>query len=228
MAAMDSVGPLSKRARILIVDDHPIVRQGLKRLLDRHSDLVVCAEASDGHEALEAIRASKPDAAVVDIMLADASGIELIKSIKARHPDVAILVLSYHDEAIYAERALRAGAAGYIMKNESTDELVNALRRVLSGAVYLSEGMASRMLTQLVGSASPAAGPPVERLTDRELEVFVMIGRGKGTREIADALHLSVKTIESHRAHIKEKLNLETGSELLCYAITWLANEGKS
>jgi len=227
MAAMDSVGPLSERARILIVDDHPIVRQGLKRLIDQHADLVVCAEASDGHEALEAIRASKPDAAIVDIMLAEASGIELIKDIKARYPDVAILVLSYHDEVIYAERALRAGAAGYIMKDESAEELVNALCRVLSGAVYLSEGMASRMLTQLVGGASPAAGSPVERLTDRELEVFEMIGRGKSTREIAEALHLSVKTIESHRAHIKEKLGLETGTELVRYAVTWLANEGK-
>jgi len=227
MAAMDSVGPLSERARILIVDDHPIVRQGLKRLIDQHADLVVCAEAGDGHEALEAIRASKPDAAIVDIMLAEASGIELIKDIKARYPDVAILVLSYHDEVIYAERALRAGAAGYIMKDESAEELVNALCRVLSGAVYLSEGMASRMLTQLVGGASPAAGSPVERLTDRELEVFEMIGRGKSTREIAEALHLSVKTIESHRAHIKEKLGLETGTELVRYAVTWLANEGK-
>jgi len=227
MAAMDSVGPLSERARILIVDDHPIVRQGLKRLIDQHADLVVCAEAGDGHEALDAIRASKPDAAIVDIMLAEASGIELIKDIKARYPDVAILVLSYHDEVIYAERALRAGAAGYIMKDESAEELVNALCRVLSGAVYLSEGMASRMLTQLVGGASPAAGSPVERLTDRELEVFEMIGRGKSTREIAEALHLSVKTIESHRAHIKEKLGLETGTELVRYAVTWLANEGK-
>jgi len=228
MAAMDSVGPLSKQARILVVDDHPIVRQGLKRLIDQHAGLVVCAEACDDNEALEAIRASKPDAAIVDIMLADASGIELIKSIKARYPDIAILVLSYHDEAIYAARALRAGASGYIMKNESAEELVNALHRVLSGAVYLSEGMASRMLTQLVGGAPPAAGSPVESLTDRELEVFEMIGRGKGTREIAEALHLSVKTIESHRAHIKEKLGLETATELLRYAIIWLASEGKS
>lgn len=228
MGSMDSAGSASERARILIVDDHPVVRQGLRWMINREADLVVCAEAGDDHEALEAIRASRPAAAIVDLVLGDASGIELIKDIKARHPCVAVLVVSMHDEALYAERALRAGASGYIMKHEATEELLRALRRVLSGTLYLSDGMTSRMLSRFAVGAPLEAGSPVERLSDRELEVFELIARGRSTRDIAHALHLSVKTIETHRAHIKEKLSLESGAELLRYAAIWQGSEGRS
>ena len=228
MGSQASTGSPAERARILIVDDHPIVRQGLKQLIDQQADLVVCAEAGGVREALGAIAASKPDAAVVDLVLGDASGIELIKDIKARHPDVAILALSVHDEALYAERTLRAGAHGYIMKEGTTGELVTALRRVLAGTVYLSEKMTSAMVRQLVAGARPALAYSIDRLTDRELEVFELIGRGKSTREIAEALHLSPKTIETHCAHIKEKLGLKNHLDLVRRAVDWQANESKS
>jgi DNA-binding NarL/FixJ family response regulator len=210
------------------VDDHPIVRQGLRQLIGQQPDLVVCADASDSREALEAIRASPPDAAIIDLTLEDDSGLGLIKDIKARHPDVAILVLSMHDEVLFAERALRAGASGYIMKQETLEETVKALRRVLAGSHYVSDKMTSRLLQRCVGGLSLPTASLVECLTDRELEVFELMGRGKSTREIAKGLHLSRKTIETHQAHIKEKLGLENHIDLLRRAVSWQANEGRS
>ena len=227
MASLESAGSPARRARILIVDDHPIVRQGLRELIDQQPDLEVRAEAGSVREALGAIAASKPDAAIVDLVLGDSSGLELIKDIKARWPDVAVLALSVQDEELYAERALRAGARGYIMKEETTEEVVDALRRVLAGTLYLSEKMTSVMVRQAVTGARLASACRVDRLSDRELEVFGLIGSGKSTREIAAALHLSPKTIETHRHHIKDKLGLASGLELLRYAIEWAAHEGR-
>ena len=210
---------------VLIVDDHPIVRQGLTQLIDQEDDLHVCGQAEDAHEAMRAIRELSPDMVVVDISLKDTSGIELIKDIKVRCPDLPVLTLSMHDEGVYAERAMRAGARGYIMKQEATERVVTAIRRVLSGDVYVSEGMAAKMVSKLVAGPAQTGGSPVDRLSDRELEVFRLIGTGYGTREMAEKLHLSIKTIETYRAHIKDKLDLVDANELLRTAITWVNAE---
>ena len=207
---------------ILIVDDHPIVRQGLAQLIDQEHDLHVCGQAEDAHSAMKAIRELNPDLAVVDISLKDTSGIELIKDVRVQHPDLPVLTLSMHDEGIYAERALRAGARGYVMKQEATERVVTAIRRVLAGEIYVSEGMAAKMVSKLVAGPAQTGGSPVDRLSDRELEVFRFIGTGFGTREMAEKLHLSVKTIETYRAHIKEKLDLIDANELLRTAINWV------
>jgi len=211
-----------ERHHILIVDDHPIVRQGLAQLIDQESDLSVCGQAEDAHEAMRAIEELHPDLVVADIALKETSGMELIKDIKARHPNVAVLTLSMHDEAVYAERALRAGAKGYIMKQEATEKVVTAIHRVLAGEVYISEEMAGKMVSRMVGRSPEAGASPVERLSDRELEVFRLIGEGYGTREMAERLRLSIKTIETYRAHIKDKLGLEDANELLRSAIQWV------
>ena len=210
---------------VLIVDDHPIVRQGLAQLIDQEDDLHVCGQAEDAHEAMRAIRELSPDMVVVDISLKDTSGIELIKDIKVRCPDLPVLTLSMHDEGVYAERAMRAGARGYIMKQEATERVVTAIRRVLSGDVYVSEGMAAKMVSKLVAGPAQTGGSPVDRLSDRELEVFRLIGTGYGTREMAEKLHLSIKTIETYRAHIRDKLDLVDANELLRTAITWVNAE---
>ncbi len=207
---------------VLIVDDHPIVRQGLAQLIDQEEDLQVCGQAEDAHEAMQAIRTLKPDMVVVDISLRDTSGMELIKDLKVQYPDLPVLTLSMHDEAVYGERALRAGAKGYIMKQEATEKVVTAIRRVLAGELYVSDDMAAKMVSKLVGGGSRKTGSPVECLSDRELEVFRLIGEGYGTREMAEKLHLSIKTIETYRAHIKDKLGLEDANELLRCAIQWV------
>ncbi len=211
-----------QKARVLVVDDHPVVRQGLRLLIDHESDLEVCAEAETVADALEAITKHKPDVAVVDLSLRGTSGLELIKDIRVRHADLPVLVLSMSDESVYAERVLRAGASGYLMKEAATDEVLTALRRVLDGGIYLSDAMASRLLAQLVRGVPADGGSPVDRLSDRELEVFGLIGRGLGTGEIARRLHLSPKTIETYRAHIKQKLNLADATELLQHAIYYV------
>lgn len=212
--------------RILIVDDHPLLRQGIAQLINHEKDMMVCGEAENSHKALDAITETKPDVAIVDISLGGSSGIELLKNIKVRFPKLLVLILSMHDESVYAQRALRAGAAGYIMKQEATERVLTAVRKVLSGEVYLSEKLGTRMLNQLVGGRSATlSGSPIEELSDRELEVFGLIGQGHGTRPIAEKLHLSVKTIESHRAHIKEKLNLKNATELVHHAIQWAQSE---
>jgi len=202
------------------VDDHPIMRQGLTSLLNQEDDLEVCGEAEDAGGALERIAETRPDLAVVDISLKDSNGIELIKDIKVRWPKLPVLVLSMHDETFYAERVLRAGAMGYITKAEVSNVIVKGIRKVLDGEVYVSEALASKMLSRVVGGAQ-AASSPISKLSDREFEVFELIGQGLQTKEIAQRLHLSVKTIDSHRDHIKGKLEIDNATDLLKYAIQW-------
>jgi DNA-binding NarL/FixJ family response regulator len=214
-----------KRHRVFVVDDHPIVREGLALLIDQEPDLVVCGAAEEAESALTAIAASRPDILVLDISLRGRDGIELLKTIRSTDPDLPILVLSMHDEAMYAERALRAGANGYIMKQEATENVLVALRRLLRQEMYLSERIANRMLRQLVTHGRDPVGAPIARLSDRELEVFRLIGGGLGTRQIADELRLSVKTVESYQAHIKEKLGLASSRDLVQRAIEWRMRE---
>ncbi|AQT69435.1 Nitrogen regulation protein C [Anaerohalosphaera lusitana] len=214
-----------KKARILLVDDHPIVRQGLSELINHEDDMVVCGHAEESYEAMSFIRNETLDMVIVDISLRETSGMELIKDIRAQRPHMPILTLSMHDESLYAERALRAGANGYVMKQEATDVLVGAIRKVMDGELHLSDNMAARMVRKLVGGKMKVESSPIDRLSDRELEVFRLTGQGLGTRHIAERLHLSIKTIETYRAHIKEKLSLGDAAELLQYAIQWVNSE---
>jgi DNA-binding NarL/FixJ family response regulator len=209
------------KSRVLLVDDHPIVRQGVAAMLNQQPDISVCGTAEDPHQALETVAKLKPDLVIVDLSLKKGSGIDLLKDLKVRYPKLLTLVLSMHDESLYALRVLRAGASGYIMKQAATENVLVAVRRVLAGEVYLSEEMGKRMMEQIAGKPAKRSGSPIEDLSDRELQVFNMIGQGRGTRQIAEELHLSVKTIESHRARIKDKLNLQTGAELVQHAIQW-------
>ncbi len=213
------------RKKVLIVEDHPIMRSGLAQLIGHEPDLMVCGEAEDAHEALAAIEKLEPDIAVVDISLKNSSGIDLIKDIKIRWPKLAVLVLSMHEESFYAERALRAGAMGYVAKAEVSTKVVDGIRQVLSGGVYVSEKITSKMLRKLVGGSKDLDVSPIDRLSDREFEVFELIGQGLQTRQIADKLHLSVKTIDAHRDHIKRKLKLDSATELLKYAVQWVQLE---
>ncbi len=212
----------NRKTKILIVDDHPIMRRGLTELIDLEKDLVVCGEAESVQTALELIKLHQPHVALVDLSLKNESGLELIKDIKARFPKVLMLVLSMHDEAFYAERVLRAGAKGYIMKQQATDQVLVAIRRILGGEVYLSDAISSKILRNFTGEKNEKTGSPVDQLSDRELEVFRMIGTGLGTRQIADRLSRSVKTVETYREHIKLKLDLKDSSELVQNAIQWL------
>jgi DNA-binding NarL/FixJ family response regulator len=216
------------RRKILVVDDHPIVRDGLADLINKEKDIVVCGWAEDIPQTIKAIKNLNPDAVTVDISLRDASGLELIKDIKTRFPSLPILALSMHEESFYAERAIRAGARGYITKQEATKKVIMAIRQVLDGRLYLSEKMKEKVLSSLLGdNGSGADASPIDRLTDRELDVFSLLGQGRGTRQIAEQLCLSVKTIETYRARIKEKLNLSSSSELLLYAIQWANRQSK-
>lgn len=224
MAAERKLSVKSKRT-VFVIDDHPIVREGLTQLINREPDLTVCGTAEDIYEALKAMQTLKPDIALADISLKGADGIELIKNLKIRMPALPVLVLSIHDESIYAPRALRAGARGFIMKQEATENVLLALRRVLSGEIYLSKRMANKMLQQFVGAPGTAQKFSIDRLSDRELEVFRLIGQGHGTRRIAEELRLSIKTVESYREHIKEKMTLSDASELVQHAIQWLQRE---
>jgi DNA-binding NarL/FixJ family response regulator len=208
--------------RVLIVDDHPMMRTGLAQLIDNEADLKVGAEADNAGEAINAVAKQKFDLALVDISLPDKNGLELIKDLRTLKPDLPILVVSMHDEMIYAERALRAGARGYIMKQEGGQKLLQAIRQVLAGKVFVSEKMSARILENFSGGRVEQSSSPVRRLSDREFEVFQLIGQGIGTRAIAGRLRLSVKTVEVHRANIKEKLNLGTATELVRYAVRWL------
>ncbi len=214
---------MTKAARVLIVDDHPIVRQGLTQLIERVDDLEVCGEAHDAASAAEAIDALEPDVAIVDLMLEGSSGVALIKELKRRRPDTPLLVLSMHDEAVYAERALKAGAHGYIMKEAATSQMLTALRRVLAGEVYVSERMGARILRRMVGGS---ASDGIEQLSDRELEVFQWLGRGLSVNEIAERLKVSPKTVESFRAHIKDKLDLANSAEVVRVAVRWFEERG--
>jgi DNA-binding NarL/FixJ family response regulator len=218
-------GSSAKKKMVFVVDDHPIVRQGLTLLINQESDLTVCGEAEEMYSALSAILAVRPDILIVDISLNGPDGLELLKNIRINSPRLPVLILSMHDESIYAERALRAGANGYIMKQEATEKVLVALRRILSGEIYVSEKIANSMLQHYVRGANPSVHSSVSELTDRELEVFRLIGEGHGTRQIAEALHLSVKTVESYQAHIKEKLSLRSARELVQHAIEWSVRE---
>jgi DNA-binding NarL/FixJ family response regulator len=204
--------------RVLIIDDHPIVRQGLRRLLEEERDLVVCGEAASAGEAKAAIRDLKPDVIIVDITLRDGDGIELVKDSHARNPMLPILVLSMHDEMLYAERLLAAGATGYIMKQADAAQFLTALRRVLDRHIYVSEAVNNSIIKKFTSGGIHSADP-LDRLSDREVQILQMIGRGLTTRQVALDLNLSVKTIESHRQHIKRKLNLASGAQLLQYAM---------
>ncbi|MCX5788988.1 MAG: response regulator transcription factor [Elusimicrobia bacterium] len=215
-----------KKSRVLVVDDHPVVREGLQTLIDQESDFQVCAVAATSREAMTKVESAKPDLAIVDFTLNDdEDGIGLIKALRAKHPDLPILVLSIHDETIYAERALRAGANGYLMKDEPTSKVVDALRKVLKGDISVSDKMAGRLLQRMAGQGKAATGNPVEQLSDRELQVFRWIARGFGTRQIAGKLGLSIKTIETYRENIKRKLDLHSGVELVRHAVLWSTGE---
>jgi DNA-binding NarL/FixJ family response regulator len=201
--------------RIMLVDDHPVIRNGLAQLIDQEPDLKVCGQFDDSARAMEAIAALQPNLAIVDLSLKESSGLDLVKHIKFAHPNVAILVLSMHDESLYAERVLHAGASGYVMKHEATDLVLSAIRKVLNGGIHLSEGLSSKFTQRLATGKAAASGSVMDRLSDRELEIFRLIGEGRGTRQIAEQLRLSVKTVESHRAHLKEKLNLKDSTALV-------------
>ncbi|HEX3799952.1 MAG TPA: response regulator transcription factor [Verrucomicrobiae bacterium] len=209
------------KTKIILVDDHPLVREWLTNLIHQQPDLVVCGEVETASVALTSIAASKPDVAIVDISLKDSSGIELIKNIKASHPGVAVIVLSMHDERLYAERALRAGARGYIMKRETTKNVIAAIRRVLEGKLYVSEKLAALLAEKFVDGPALDVRSPIEQLSDRELEVFQMLGEGYETRQVAEAMHVSMKTVQAYCARIKEKLKLANATELLREAIRW-------
>jgi DNA-binding NarL/FixJ family response regulator len=216
-----------KKTWVLIVDDHPAVREALAFRIGRQSDMKVCGEAADMSEALKLIADTEPDVAVVDISLRNGNGIDLIKRIRDRNDRVRILVWSMHSESLYAERALRAGALGYINKDQATDRIVEAIRRVLAGKVWLSEGMTERILQRTIGAGTEeVARSPVDALADRELEVFRLIGQGMKTAEIAKQLHLSVKTVETYRDRIRQKLDLSDGTKLAHYATQWVAENG--
>ena len=222
MAVRDKSEPkpiATGKRRVFVVDDHPIVRQGLAQLISSEADLVVCGQGEDAYQSLRAIKEAKPDLALVDVSLKDSDGIELLKELRSAVPELPVLILSMHDESLYAERALRAGARGYIMKQEAPQTLLSAIRKVLSGDVYVSEKMSATLLQRIVGGRKAGGDLPMDRLTDRELEIFRMIGAGQSVKEIADKLCLSVKTVEAHREHIKEKLKLKSSAELLRFAI---------
>lgn len=210
---------------VLVIDDHPLLRQGLALLINQQQDLRVCGEAEEAQTAMQAIAELRPDIIILDISLSGPDGLELLKSIRASDPDLPALVLSMHDEAIYAERALRARANGYIMKQEATEKVLVAVRRILSGEIYLSERMSNKMLQHYRSGAPTMIQSRIASLSDRELEVFRLIGEGRATREIADELRLSVKTVETYQAHLKEKLALRSGRELIQHAIQWKINE---
>jgi DNA-binding NarL/FixJ family response regulator len=213
------------KTKVFLVDDHPLVRTGIAQLINKEPDMIVCGEAEDAPDALKGISVSKPDLVTVDISLRGYNGIELIKNIKSLHPELPILVLSMHEEGVYAQRALRAGALAYVMKQEAPDKVLLAIRRILNGDIYVSEKVGVQMLHQIVNGGSNPHGSPVDRLSDRELEVTQLIGEGRTTREIASYLNVSVKTIESHRANIKEKLGLKNGPELIKFCVQWVEQQ---
>jgi DNA-binding NarL/FixJ family response regulator len=211
----------SKATRILLVDDHPVVRDGLAEAINNEPDLIVCATAEERQDALLAIERTKPNLAVIDLMLKSSSGLELIKDVHARWPELLILVVSMHDETLYAERVLRAGARGYITKQQATRDILQAIRKVLGGGIYLSEKTASNVLSRLTARPQAVSDSIEHLLADRELQVFEMTGRGLSTREIAEHLRIDMKTVDTYRTRIKEKLKLESSSELLQLAIRW-------
>jgi DNA-binding NarL/FixJ family response regulator len=208
-----------------VVDDHPLLRQGLAMMINREPDLMVCGEAEEAPAAMRAIAANRPDILIADISLNGPDGLDLLKNLRTLYPDLPVLILSMHDESIYAERALRARANGYIMKQEATEKVLVAVRRILDGEIYLSSRMSNKLLQHYMSGQTAETDSRLASLSDRELEVFRLIGEGLGTRQIAEVLHLSMKTVESYQAHLKEKLSLRTGRELMQHAIQWKLNE---
>jgi DNA-binding NarL/FixJ family response regulator len=214
-------GTEARKHRVFIVDDHPLVREGLTNLINGQNDLIVCGEAKGSAEAMEGIENEQPDAAVIDISLTNESGLELIKNLVRQFPQVAVIVLSMHDETLYAERALRAGARGYVMKHETSKNVLASIRRVLAGGVYVSERIVNKMALRLTSPRRAATRSPVERLSDRELEIFQLLGQGRSPSEIAGDLNLSLKTVQAYCARAKEKFGVTSLTELLRAAIQW-------
>lgn len=210
--------------RILLVDDHPIVRQGLAALIAQEPDLTICGEADDPDQGLDLVEQLRPDVVVSDLSFGGLSGIEFIKDLKARYPRLPVLILSMHEEVHYADRALRAGAMGYIMKQAGGSRVIEAIRQVLSGQIYLSPEVTTQLVRTAIEGPHEATASPIDQFSDRELEVFALIGQGLSTRQIAKKLHLSTKTIDSHRSKIKSKLNLKNSTELVHHAIRWFSN----
>ena len=221
-----SSAPLARKKGILLVDDHSFMRAGLAQLIDRQPDMQVCGEAGDPAEAIQQLAKTKPDLVLTDLTMPGRSGLEFIKDLRAANETTPVLVISMHDEAVYAERVLRAGARGYIMKGAGGESLLIALRQVLRGEVYVSPQMSARILGNLSGSKPRGSSSPIEKLTDREFEIFQLIGQGKSTRDIAEQLHLSPKTVDVHRTHLKEKLELKDATSLIRHAVRWVETQG--
>jgi DNA-binding NarL/FixJ family response regulator len=221
------VGTGRPRRTILIVDDHPIFREGLTQSINREQGLIVCGEAENASAALEAVQAFRPDLVIVDITLPGKSGLELIKDLRALFPTLAILAVSMHDESLYASRILRAGARGYVMKQESPRTLLQAIRHVLDGGIYVSERMSAQILESYSGQRTRKDASPIEQLTDREFEIFHLVGQGRNNQEIAQQLHLSLKTIAVHQANLRHKLNLASSSDLIRFALRWQTAQGQ-
>lgn len=227
--AKSTNGPASRKKKVALIDDHPLIRQGVRLLISAESDMEVCGEAGTANEALELFEKTNPDVAVVDLTLKESSGLELIKDAHIRCPKMRILVLSMRDEGFYAERVLRAGARGYITKEEGPKKVLEGIRRVLSDEICISDRVASRLMSKIIqGPRGAAQGLAVDTLTDRELEIFELVGNGLPTREISKRLHISTKTVDSHREHIKGKLKLESAAELLKHAIQWVQCQKKA
>jgi DNA-binding NarL/FixJ family response regulator len=217
--------PGPARKKILLVDDHPFMRAGLAGLIDRQPDITVCGEAGSPLEAFQAMEKTKPDLVLTDLTMPGRSGLEFIKDLRAAEADIAILVVSMHDEIVHAERALRAGARGYIMKEAGGENLLTAIRQVLRGEVYVSPRMSARILEGLSGAKPRGSSSPIEKLSDREFEIFQLIGQGKSTRDIAAQLHLSPKTVDVHRANIKDKLGVDDATGLIRFAVRWVETQ---
>ncbi|MGA2189683.1 MAG: response regulator transcription factor [Steroidobacteraceae bacterium] len=214
-----------RAARVLLIDNHPIVREGLRRIIENEDDLLVCGEADTVRDARSAIAASRPDVIVADITLKQGDGIDLVRDVRAHYPNLPILVLSVYDEAVYAERMLSVGASGYLTKQATSEQILLSLRRVIDGGVYVSEAVGYNMIRRLYAGRRPVPANPIDRLSNRELQILHLVGRGLSSREAASSLNLSIKTVESHRQRIKGKLNLRSGTQLVQYAINWFVAE---
>jgi DNA-binding NarL/FixJ family response regulator len=214
-----------QRHRVFLLDDHPMTRYGMARLIEQEADLVVCGEAESARTALDAVNALKPEVVLVDLTMPGGEGIEFIKDLRAMHPEVAVLVVSMHDEEVYAQRALRAGSRGYIMKSEGGEQLIQAIHQVLQGKIYLSEKMAGKVLEVFSGQRQRSETSTLDKLSDREFEVFRLLGQGLTTREISQRLRLGTKTVDTHRLHLRQKLGFKTGAALIKYAIQWAGTQ---
>jgi DNA-binding NarL/FixJ family response regulator len=216
-----------KKTQVFIVDDHPVIRDGLFTIINHEQDMIVCGEAEDAHNALKAVTELKPDIVIADMSLKNSDGLELTKNIKARYPRLPVIIFSVHDEFIYAERALLAGAKGYLMKDSLSENIVKGIRTVLKGEIFVSDAISNKFLHKIASDKAGKAKTPIESLSDRELEIFRLIGEGYKASQIAKQLYLSAKTVETYRARIKEKLNLDSAGKLLQYSIKWAKNQDR-